>query len=106
MIKNNLLISQYEFLNSFLTKKCQIIDIRDYQSFLSAHIPSSINIPEDLLLSNPNLYLSKELSYCIICRRGISSEEVAMKLYQLGFNVKSVSGGIVNWRGPLVKGVK
>lgn len=97
-------MSQYEFLNSYLANQCQVIDIRDYQSFLSAHIPNSINIPKEILLSNPHLYLSKELSYCIICRRGISSEEVVLKLDQLGFNVKSVSGGIVSWRGPLIKG--
>ena len=89
----------YTLMNS---NPISIIDIRDQYKFLKGHIPTSINIPYKYIVTKPNEYLSKNITYFLICDYGITSEEAANKLQHLGYDVVSVVKGISSWSYGLV----
>ena len=74
-----------------------IIDIRSIEKYNNNHIPNSINIPLDKLLSNFNKYLDKNKKYYIYCQRGIQSKKICQILKNSGFDVISVIGGYEAW---------
>ena len=70
-----------------------IIDIRNEQNYNNNHIPSSKNIPKQILISNPSKYLDKNKTYYIYCSVGYTSAPVCNKLSSMGYKVVNVSGG-------------
>lgn len=70
-----------------------IIDIRPFYKFKNKHLPNSINIDEKKLIKYPNKYISKNITYYIICEKGISSKYVSTILNKKGYNTISVIGG-------------
>lgn len=84
-----------------------IIDIRVKREYLKGHIPKSINIP---LTINSSLGEIEEhiLNSCqdkmviLYCARGNVSLIVARRLYEEGYNIKSLWGGINYYRGDLI----
>ena len=77
----------------FNLKNPKVIDIRSIQKYNDNHIPGAINIPSDFLISNPDKYLDRNLTYYIYCQKGITSRSVVLVLKSLGYNAFSVSGG-------------
>ena len=71
-----------------------IIDIRSKMDFNKKHIKGSINIPKMLLMSNPEKYFKKDITYFLICDRGKISLICAKMLNALGYKCYSVAGGI------------
>ena len=84
------------------TNPISIIDIRDQHKFIKGHIPTSINIPYRYIITNPSEYLNKNITYFLVCDYGITSDEAAHKLQNLGYNVVSVIKGIVSWPYGLI----
>lgn len=80
----------------------ELIDIRDPQKFNRGHIEKSVNIPYRYLITNPHSYLEKQTMYALICDFGITSDDAAYKLYNLGYNVVSVVKGIKSWDYGLI----
>ncbi len=74
-----------------------IIDIRSIQKFNDNHIPGSLNINADLLLSNPEKYLHKNQTYYIYCQYGVTSRKVVQILRIKGYSVFSIVGGFESW---------
>lgn len=74
--------------------KSKIIDIRNPLNFANNSIPSSVNIPRIKLMSNPELYISKDKDYYLICDLGRVSLSCAKVLNALGYNCYSIKGGI------------
>lgn len=74
-----------------------IIDIRSLEKYNDNHVPGSININYNLLLSNPQKYLNKDLNYYIYCQRGITSKRVVELLRIYGYSVYSIIGGYENY---------
>ena len=70
-----------------------VIDIRDRVSYNNWHYINSINIPYELLLNNPDLYLNKNIKYYIYCKSGIRSKKATELLKILGFDVVNVIDG-------------
>lgn len=70
-----------------------IIDIRSTVKYSDNHIPGSINIPYDVLISNPSKYLNKQDTYYIYCQKGITSKTCVNILKALGYNVVGIYGG-------------
>ena len=87
-------ISIQEFIK---LSNINIIDIRSIEKFNSNHIEGSINIPSNLLLSNPSKYLIKVNKYYIYCQRGVQSKKVCMILQNQGYNVINIEGGYEAW---------
>lgn len=76
----------------------RIIDIRDNYQFNLGSIPTSINIPMNFLLTNPDVYLNKNNTYYLYCEYGNRSKSVCNKLYQKGYNVVNVIGGFSEYK--------
>ena len=76
-----------------LIPRAKIIDIRDNYQFNLGSIPTSINIPMNFLLTNPDTYLTKNNTYYIYCEYGSSSKKVCNILTKKGYDVINVLGG-------------
>ena len=70
-----------------------LIDIRSVYQFNNGHIKNSMNIPKNLLMTNPSNYLSKNNTYYIYCQSGTTSNNVVNELNYLGYNTINVKGG-------------
>ncbi len=74
-----------------------IIDIRSVEKYNNRHIPQSINIPLEKLLTYYKKYLDKNKKYYIYCQRGIQSRKLCQILKNSGFNVININGGYEAW---------
>ena len=73
--------------NDFNSSMGILIDVQhplDYEEF---HDPRSKNIYADKLLLNPGLYLKKNETYYIMCRKGTLSRKVVRMLTFYGYDV-------------------
>ena len=70
-----------------------LIDIRDKYEYLLSHIPRSINIPYNYLLTIPENYLNFNTNYYLYCDSGIKSRKLCERLTELGYNVIDLIGG-------------
>ena len=77
-----------------------VIDARKEDAFERQHIPGAINIPHRTMTAETTSMLNKEgvlyVTYCdgIGCN---ASTKGALKMAQLGFNVKELLGGLDWW---------
>lgn len=76
----------------------RIIDIRDNYQFNLGSIPTSINIPMNFLLTNPDIYLNKSDTYYLYCEYGSRSKGVCNKLSHQGYNVINILGGFSEYK--------
>ena len=76
----------------------KIIDIRDNYQFNMGSIPTSINIPTNFLLTNPDIYLNKNSTYYLYCEYGTTSKKVCNQLSSKGFKVINILGGFSEYK--------
>lgn len=81
-----------------------ILDVRTVAEYNDGHIPNAICIPNetingDIIDKLPN----KEQLILIYCRSGNRSKQAAEKLKNLGYTNLVEFGGIIDWRGEVVK---
>lgn len=81
-----------------LIPKIKIIDIRDNYQFNLGSIPTSINIPMNFLLTNPDSYLNKSDTYYIYCEYGSRSKTTCNELQKKGYKVINVLGGFKEYK--------
>ena len=82
------------------TSRYCMIDVRDSREYYDGHIPNAINIPyEDF--DRQMTGLSRKKVYILYCDRGATSLLVARKMYRAGYDVLSVIGGLMAYKGPL-----
>lgn len=85
-------------VNDFLSlSDVNLIDIRSVEKYNSRHIPGSINIPYDKLISNPSNFLTKGVKYYLYCQHGKTSYNIGMILSKMGYDIVSISGGYEAW---------
>lgn len=82
---------------SSLIGNINIIDIRSREKYNTSHIDTSINIPYDILMNNPNKYLNKDKTYYLYCQRGITSKKICSILSLKGYKVIDIIGGYEAW---------
>lgn len=70
-----------------------LIDVREDYEFNEGHIPGAVNIP---LGNITTVDYSKDKILIVYCRSGNRSNQAAIKLKNMGYNVKDM-GGIVSW---------
>ncbi len=82
-----------------------ILDVRRPDEFAAGHIPNAINIPNESINTSeiPELP-NKEQLILVYCRSGRRSKEAAEKLVSLGYTNIVEFGGILDWKGEIVKG--
>jgi rhodanese-related sulfurtransferase len=76
----------------------KIIDIRDDYQFNMGSLPTSINIPTNFLLTNPDIYLNKNSTYYLYCEYGTTSQKVCNQLSNKGYNVINILGGFSEYK--------
>ena len=81
-----------------INNNMNLIDIRDNYMYNLEHIPNAINIPMNLLITNPNNYLNKNEDYYIYCNRGINSKRACEILTSVGYNVINIIGGFTEYK--------
>ena len=70
-----------------------LIDVREDDEFNEGHIPGAVNIP---LGNIDSITFSTSRTIIVYCKSGNRSSEAAIKLKNMGYNVKDM-GGILNW---------
>lgn len=70
-----------------------LIDVREDYEFSEGHIPGAINIP---LGNITNVDYSLDKIIIVYCKSGNRSNQAAIKLKNMGYNVKDM-GGILDW---------
>lgn len=81
--------------------KTLIIDLRERREYLDGHIVNSVNIPFEQLENNINR-IPKDYQLVLYCERGGVSLIAAKELSKLGYNVKTVVGGLNAYRGKYI----
>ena len=81
-----------------------ILDVRTQREYEEGHIPKAICIPnESIDKEPPSLLPDKRQEIFIYCRSGRRSKEAAQKLADMGYTNIVEFGGIIDWRGEVVK---
>lgn len=81
-----------------------ILDVRTIAEYNEGHIPNAICIPnetigEDIVSKLPD----KDQLILVYCRSGNRSKQAAEKLKKLGYTNLIEFGGILDWKGEIVK---
>ncbi len=77
-----------------------VIDARSAEAYSNEHIPTAINFPHREMTAESTKHLDKSKTYVTYCD-GIgcnASTKGALKMAQLGFNVKELLGGLDWWK--------
>ena len=73
-----------------------IIDLRDYDEYVSGHIEGAIHLPYDKLQDQGMFPMDMVL--LLYCDRGAASLSAARELSQQGYQVKTLAGGMRAYR--------
>lgn len=81
-------------------EKIMAIDARSAEAYDNEHIPGAVNIPHRTMSAETTAHLDKEVLYVTYCS-GIgcnASTKGALKMLNLGFKVKELTGGLDWWK--------
>lgn len=80
-----------------------VIDVReDYELKETGTIKGAVHIPMNEVPNRLN-EITKEREIYILCRSGVRSYNVAKYLNELGYEAINLDGGIINYKGELIK---
>lgn len=81
-----------------------ILDVRRQDEFDSGHIPGAICVPNETIgtADIPELPDKSQL-ILVYCRSGRRSKEASQKLADMGYTNITEFGGIIDWKGEVVK---
>lgn len=88
------------FINEHVEKEVIVIDARITEAFDEEHIPGAMSFPHRTMDAKSVRTLHRDALYIIYCD-GIgcnASTKGAIKMTQLGFNVKELLGGLDWWK--------
>ena len=81
-----------------------ILDVRTKEEYEEGHIEGAINIPNEVIPDEAESMLKdKGQTIYVYCRSGRRSKESCKKLCELGFSNIIDFGGIIDWKGEIVK---
>ena len=81
-----------------------IVDVRRQDEFDTGHIPGAICIPNESIGTEPPKELPDRNQIILIyCRSGNRSKQAAEKLGRMGYLNVYEFGGIIDWKGEIVK---
>ena len=80
-----------------------VIDVReDYELEETGTVKGAIHIPMNEVPNRLN-EITKEREIYILCRSGVRSYNVAKYLNELGYEAINLDGGIIDYKGELIK---
>lgn len=76
-----------------------VVETRAPAAFAQARIPGAINLPYQDMTPGTTAHLDRDLVYVCYCESSDcnAATKGALKLAELGFRVKRLSGGITSW---------
>ena len=81
-----------------------LLDVRTPKEYADGHIPNAVNLPNETIGKEPPTILSdKAQRIFVYCRSGRRSQDAAAKLADMGYTNIVDFGGIMDWRGDVVK---
>ena len=81
-----------------------IVDVRRADEFAEGHIPGSINLAnEDIVSTEPAELPDKDQAIYVYCRSGNRSKQASAKLATMGYTNIVECGGILDWTGEVEK---
>ena len=81
-----------------------ILDVRTPEEYQTGHIPGAINVPNETIGTKEITELPrKDQLILVYCRSGNRSKKAAEKLSALGYSNVTEFGGILDWKGKIVK---
>ena len=81
-----------------------ILDVRTIDEYNDGHIPNAICIPNETIGKDViNKLPNKDQLILIYCRSGNRSKQAANKMKNLGYTNLIEFGGIIDWKGEIVK---
>ena len=84
--------------------KLVIVDVREPTLFSKGHIPGAINLPYPGVRKSALVQLKPDQEIVFICHGGPMGDEMVNKLSARGYNnVRNLTGGMDDWRGPVEK---
>ena len=92
-----------EALRLWQNKEAVIIDVRTMQEYQAGHIPEVPLLPLNELESRTD-EVPRNQKVLFICRSGNRSGQAVSLLKNKGFdNLYNIEGGMLAWRGPVIK---
>ena len=89
-------------LSKKLTKPIILLDVRTPQEYQLGHIKQAKNA----LLTEIGRYSGQDSKVYVICQSGMRSRQETKILNKKGFDVTNVRGGMSQWTGYTVGGMK
>lgn len=81
-----------------------ILDVRTKEEYEAGHIPHAICIPNETIGTDEIEELpDKDQIILVYCRSGNRSKQASEKLLTLGYTRIYEFGGIIDWKGQIVK---
>lgn len=85
-------------LESEMTNKPAIIDVRTSGEYRGGHIPGAKNVPLNTIEQFKG---KKDEKVFVICQSGMRSKRAASSLKKKGYDVVNVRGGMSQWNGKV-----
>jgi rhodanese-related sulfurtransferase len=79
-------------------EKLELVDVREDEEVAYGMIPGAKHIRMGDIPANLD-YFDKGKEYIFICRSSRRSENVCYYLQELGYKVRNMIGGMMNWTG-------
>mgnify|MGYP001369725883 CR=1 FL=1 len=97
-------ISSEESLKVISDNNYRFLDVRTDGEYSDGHIPNSIHIPLQEIQSRiSEIEKIKDKKIIVYCRSGARSSMASKTLLKEGFDVSNLTGGIMSWKGEVVK---
>ena len=97
-------ISSEENLKVISDNNYRFLDVRTNGEYSDGHIPNSIHIPlQDIQSRISEIEKIKDKKIIVYCRSGARSSMASKTLLKEGFDVSNLTGGIMSWKGEVVK---
>ena len=77
-----------------------ILDVRTQEEYDSGHIKNAVCLPNEDILSEPDILPDKGQHILVYCRSGNRSKQAAQKLADMGYENVLEFGGILDWPYP------
>ena len=82
----------------------RFLDVRTDGEYSDGHIPNSIHITlQDIQSRISEIEKIKDKKIIVYCRSGARSSMASKTLLKEGFDVLNLTGGIMSWKGEVVK---
>ncbi len=77
-----------------------ILDVRTQEEYDSGHIENAVCLPNEDIISEPDILPDKDQEILVYCRSGNRSRQAAKKLADMGYGNVLEFGGILDWPYP------